>query len=285
MTVDMAEALIGVAEIRAEQSLKSKIICWFSCGITSAVACKIAVDKYGADKCLLIYIEIDSAHEDNERFIKECEQWIGVSIIRRRSAKYTDQYDVIKKTKYVNGVGGARCTKELKKDVRASIEKEFMYEGQVFGFEYDKKEINRAIRFAQQYPHTKPIYPLIDRKLTKEQCAWLLWDNKIELPEMYKLGFHNNNCVGCVKGGMGYWNKIREHFPDKYKEMSILEREVGRSCIKGKFLDELGKNEGRHEPPILPDCGTFCEIEFADLMDKKTERVINGEITIDEAVR
>lgn len=99
---------------------------------------------------------------------------------------------------------------------------------------------------------------------------------------MYKLGFHNNNCIGCVKGGMGYWNKIRESFPNEYDKMAKLEREVGRSCIKGKFLDELKTTEGRHEPPILPDCGTFCEIEFADLIDKQTELVINGDLSIND---
>lgn len=261
---------------------QDKIICWFSCGVTSAVACKIAVDKYGADNCLLIYIEIDSAHKDNERFISDCEKWIGTKVIKRRSNKYNDQFEVIEKIRYVNGVGGAACTKQLKKDVRYAIEKEFKFKHQVFGFEFEKKEINRAVRFKQQYPHTNPIFPLIDRMLTKEQCAWLLLDNKIELPEMYKLGFHNNNCIGCVKGGAGYWNKIREHFPETYNKMSLLERAVGRSCIKGKFLDELSENEGRHDPPILPDCGTFCEIEFPDLMDKQTEEIINGKKNIED---
>jgi len=264
--------------------IDKKIIGWFSCGITSAVACKLAVDKYGKDNVILIYFVIDSAHEDNERFIQQCEEWIGVKIEKRRSPKYVDQFDVIKRTRYVNGAGGARCTKELKKDVRVAVEQEVNYEHQVFGFEFEKKEINRAIRFAQQYPHTNPIFPLIESKLTKEVCAGILINAGIELPTMYKLGFHNNNCVGCVKGGMGYWNLIKKNFPEKYEQMAKLEREVGRSCIKNKFLDELKETDGRHEPPILPDCGTFCEIEMADIEDKNTSKVVNGDITIDSVV-
>jgi len=262
---------------------EKKIIGWFSCGITSAVACKLAVDKYGKDNVILIYFEIDSAHKDNERFIQDCEQWIGLKVERRRSQKYKDQFDVIEKTRYVNGPGGARCTKELKKDVRTSVEKEINFEHQVFGFEFEKKEINRAIRFSQQYPHTNAIFPLIESKLTKEQCAGILLNNNIALPTMYTLGFHNNNCIMCVKGGMGYANKVREHFPDEFNKMAKLERTIGRSCIKNKFLDELNPEDGRHEPPILPDCGTFCEIEFADLMDKNTEKVLNGETSISDA--
>lgn len=32
---------------------------------------------------------------------------------------------------------------------------------------------------------------------------------------MYDLGYANNNCIGCVKGGIGYWNKIRIDFPEE----------------------------------------------------------------------
>jgi hypothetical protein len=106
--------------------------------------------------------------------------------------------------------------------------------------------------------------------------------NDIEIPEMYKLGFHNNNCIGCVKGGKGYWNKIREAFPKSFNRMAKLERGVGRSCIKGRFLDQLKKTEGRNEPPILPDCGMFCEIEFSDLIDEQTEKVLNNSMLITE---
>lgn len=254
----------------------AKKILWFSCGVTSAVACKIAIEKYGKENCLLAYIKIDSAHPDNNRFIKDCENWYGMPIEIFRSEKYKDQYDVIEKTKYVNGVGGARCTLELKKKVRIAIEAKYEYDGQIFGFEFTKKEINRAIRFEEQYPHTKPIYPLIENKLTKAECLGILTKAGIKQPAMYELGYHNNNCIGCVKGGMGYWNKIRVDFPEYFNRMIEMEAHANRSCIKGAFLKDLDPERGRHEPPILPDCGTFCEIEFADIIDKRTEQILNG---------
>ena len=100
-------------------------------------------------------------------------------------------------------------------------------------------------------------------KLTKENCLGILEDIGIELPEMYKLGYPNNNCIGCVKGGMGYWNKIREDFPLEFSLMSELEREVGRSCLKEAdgtrlFLDELSPDRGRQQKILIPDCGFFC---------------------------
>ena len=34
---------------------ESKIIGWFSCGVTSAIACKLAIEQYGNDKVELFY--------------------------------------------------------------------------------------------------------------------------------------------------------------------------------------------------------------------------------------
>ena len=257
-----------------------KILCWFSCGITSAVSCKLAIEKYGKENCEIVYIKIDSAHPDNDRFIKECEKWFNAKIKVVQSNKFKDQFEVIEKIKYINGVQGASCTKKLKKDVRAKVEKEINFKHQVFGFEFEKKEINRAIRFKEQNPHTKPIYPLIERQLNKEQCAYIMQSNGIELPTMYKLGFSNNNCIGCVKGGMGYWNKIKTHFPKEFEKMSQIEQNLERSCINGKFLKDLKPSDGINEPQIMPDCGIFCEVEFADLISQKTELILNNQLNI-----
>jgi len=45
---------------------KIKIIAWWSAGVTSAVAVKIAIEKYGMYRVEPIYFEIDSHHEDKE---------------------------------------------------------------------------------------------------------------------------------------------------------------------------------------------------------------------------
>jgi hypothetical protein len=82
---------------------------------------------------------------------------------------------------------------------------------------------------------------------------------------MYKLGYKNNNCIGCVKGGMGYWNKVRRDFPAVFDHMAQLEREVGNSIFykhgKHLWLDELPPNAGHHEDERLPECGVLCQLE------------------------
>ncbi len=229
-------------------------ILWFSCGATSAVACKLAL----TDNCRIVYFDIKTAHQDNDRFIKDCEKWYGqkIEIIR---GKYLDQFDVIRKTKYVNGAKGARCTTELKRNIRKKFQKDNDWDKQVFGFEFSEKEIERSKRIPKEL---NPEFPLIEERLTKENCLGILLKAGIELPTMYKLGYGNNNCIGCVKGGKGYWNKIRLDFPEVFIEMAEAEREVGRSCLKDKkgliFLDELDPKAGNMSSPLVADCGFFC---------------------------
>lgn len=70
-------------------------IAWFSCGVTSAVACKIALSLY--EDVQLYYIETGSGHPDNHRFIIDCEKWYGQSIHTIRSDKYLNVEDVLTK--------------------------------------------------------------------------------------------------------------------------------------------------------------------------------------------
>tara|TARA_R110000868_G_scaffold374396_1_gene638901 strand:+ start:880 stop:1680 length:801 start_codon:yes stop_codon:yes gene_type:complete len=254
----------------------SKYIGWFSCGVTSAIACKLALDTYGKENVDLYYIKIDSAHPDNDRFIADCEEWFDVKIKTIQSKKYSDQFDVIEQIRYVNGVNGAPCTLQLKKKVRFDLQKALDYPIQVFGFEFETKQVNRAIRFIEQFPETKPIFPLIEGSYTKEICAGLIIEQGIELPTMYKLGYNNNNCIGCVKGGRGYWAKIKIDFPETFQRMAELEREVGATCIKNVYLDELKEGAGRKPKAITPDCGSFCQIKYGDIKHKQLDLIMSN---------
>ena len=259
-----------------------RVKAWFSCGVTSAIACALSIKEFGKDNVDLVYQHINTAHPDNERFINDFENWQGVKIEVIKSDKYKDQFDVIDKTGYVNGPGGARCTLELKKNVRYKYEENNPFSAQIFGFEFAKKEINRAIRFYQQYPYAKSRFPLIEQMITKENATSMLMRAGIDIPIMYKMGYTNNNCIGCVKGGMGYWNKIRKDFPDIFEQMALAERKAGFSCITDVFLDELKPTRGRPLKPIVPDCGSFCEIEFAYIMDDRVDLILKGQISMTE---
>ena len=88
--------------------------------------------------------------------------------------------------------------------------------------------------------------------LTKEDCVNILQKEGLEIPNMYKLGFRNNNCfkTGCVQGGIGYWQKISREYPDKFEEMSKVEHEL--TDMKGKPVTMLRTSKSKKTPERLP---------------------------------
>jgi hypothetical protein len=105
----------------------------------------------------------------------------------------------------------------------------------------------------------KHIFPLIDEHIDKNSAHAICERLGIARPKMYDLGYNNNNCIGCVKGGMGYWNKIRKDFPEVFEQRAKLERDIGHSILKECYLDELEENRGRMTE-VNAECDIFCEI-------------------------
>lgn len=241
----------------------------FSCGAASAVAAKMAVEKYG-DICTVYYCDTFAyEHPDNKRFFAEVEDWIGVKIKILKSQEYKDIYDVFDKTGWLVGAEGARCTTELKKNVRKAYQKP----DDIHIIGYTSDEPKRVRRFRRQNPELFTDFILHEGNITKKDCYRIIQEAGIRLPEMYLLGYKNNNCIGCVKGGMGYWNKIKRDFPEYFDRMAkqerkmkvaINKREVGKRGTPEHqsipvYLDELKPWMGRHhkdEPDI--ECGVMC---------------------------
>lgn len=233
-------------------------ISWFSAGVSSAVATKLAIDE--VDR--VIYTHIEDQHPDTLRFLKDCEQWFGKEIeILQSPYKNVETACLMSGGRgYINGPSGAACTKFLKRRVRKNWEAE--HRGTqlryVWGMDYDEK--SRCDRLCETMPDQEHLFPLVDLKISKEQAHRILTASGIKRPAMYDLGYSNNNCIGCVKGGKGYWNRIRVDFPEVFMQRAAMERRIKAMCIKGVYLDELSPEAGRNEPPIVGDCGILCEV-------------------------
>lgn len=217
------------------------IICWWSGGITSAVACKIAIDIYGKENCKVIMIDTMNEHDDTYRFKKDCEKWYGlpVDIISGIPGDYESVKDTWYKHLSLNTATGAICSYKLKRVVREKWQKLNEFSRQVFGFEFNKSEFNRARGLTSNHPNSKPIFPLLMLGYDKEKCIDVIKETGIEVPEAYRLGFQNNNCLktGCVQGGIGYWFKMKADHYDKFLEMSKVEHEL--TDLKGQPVTML----------------------------------------------
>ena len=245
----------------------SRAVVWFSCGAASAIAAKYAVKKY--DNCEVVYYDTGGEHPSNIQFLKDIEKWIGRGITILKNDKYKDHFEVFEKEKYLNGIKGARCTTELKKKLRIKYQRP----DDIHMFGYTLEEKHRAEKFESFNPELFVDWILISKEITKENCLGMLWQSGIKLPKMYDLGYNHNNCIGCVKGGKGYWNKIRKDFPEHFSKMAKIERKINHSIFRDMetneriWLDELPEDAGNFKTEEPISCDLSCGLAMAELND------------------
>jgi len=283
------------------------VICWFSGGITSALACYLTIQLFGKENCRVIFMDTCNEDDDTYRFMRDCEKWYGMPIERitligkdivtkKRTVVYDSIQDVWRKNLSLNVANGAICSSILKRDLRKYWQKENVYSFQIFGFDID--EPKRAKSFTLNYPEANPFYPLLMLGYSKKMCIDEVVAAGIEIPLAYKLGLHNNNCLKtlCIQGGIGYWQKAEREMPAKFDTMADMEHEL--TDLKGKpvtMLKDQSKNGGLvflkphpdypdmkdismmkgREPKPLTDCNGFCGVN--DLERNSTEDEINYE--------
>jgi hypothetical protein len=249
-------------------SEENRIVCQFSCGAASAVATKLALAKYGETHDVqILNAFIVQEHEDNRRFLADCEKWFGCAVIQLRDQKYgADIIQVFRKKQYIKGRAGAPCTGELKRKLLDG----FKRPSDVIVFGFTVEEEDRWEDWMENNPGRTALAPLVTAALTKDDCKAMVQRAGIRLPAMYDLGYDNANCKGCVKGGEGYWRAIREDFPEEFEAMCCVQDEIGPGSWflryrSGPLKDQRFplrdlptgpsvRNEG------LPSCSFFCEI-------------------------
>jgi 3'-phosphoadenosine 5'-phosphosulfate sulfotransferase (PAPS reductase)/FAD synthetase len=232
-------------------------VSYFSAGASSAVATKLVIDQIDR----IMYTHIGDHHEDSLRFVRDCEAWFGKPVEVWQSP-YKDVDTACRANSFIRSPqSGAVCTRVLKRTVR----KQFEYENEgsmriVWGLDCDETE--RIDNIRRNMPNHEHLFPLADQGISKEHAHQILKASGIKRPAMYDLGYNNNNCRGCVKGGMGYWNHVRVDFPDIFVSRVKLERDLGFPILSNKYgyLDELDPQRGRHTPPVVEDCGIMCEL-------------------------
>ena len=244
--------------------MSGRIVCHFSCGAASAVATKLTLAKYRAThEIVIVNAFVVEEHEDNRRFLADAESWFDHPITVLRDKKYgASTREVFRRERYIKGPHGAPCTRALK----TSLLSPYKQPGSTHVLGFTAEEADRYDDFKSKAgDDLLTESTLIDRGLGKADCLEMVRRAGIELPMMYRLGYNNANCIGCPKGGAGYWNKIRRDFPDNYEEMAQIQDDLGEGSyfLKGAqggkriSLRELPPDKGRHIEP-LPSCGFFC---------------------------
>lgn len=244
-------------------------IAHFSCGAASAVATKIS----DADE--IWYAKTGGEDVDNERFLIDCQEWFGKEITILRSDKYASTWDLWEAKRFLSGPRGAPCTKELK----VKPLQEHALPGDINVIGYTCKEAKRVKQIQAIAPEALFEFPLIERSIDKSACLGALEKAGIKPPRVYELGFHNANCIPCVKAtSPAYWALMRKHFPEEFSRMDRRARELGATLVQ--FSNRLNKETGKWEKergfpsdvpedtptqdPISPACDLLCSAMAAE---------------------
>jgi hypothetical protein len=244
---------------------RPRIASWFSCGTASAVTAKIALTQYReTHEVVVARCIVPEEHPDNDRFAADVAEWLGQEIVNLRATEYASCEDVWTRRRFMASQHGAVCTREMKKAVRWAFERDWRPDFQAFGYTADEQD--RADGFRAQNPDVRLLTPLIDQGLKKEDCHAIITRAGLELPAMYRLGFPNANCIGCVQASSPtYWNRTRRLFSDVFDRRAKLSRELGVRLVRMTtgareriFLDELDPalDNGDMEPAM--ECGLLC---------------------------
>lgn len=273
------------------------IAIWFSNGVASAVAAKKTIEKYG-ELCQIRILNNPVAEEDadNLRFQADCEKWLGYKIEKVVNENYPNAsaVEVWEKRKFMSSPFGAPCTLELKKKARQQWEKANHHDWLVMGFTSEETERHEKFVLTER-DNLLPI--LIEAKLSKQECANIILAAGIDPPNIYKRGYPNANCIGCVKSASPtYWNLVRKEDPDIFEARAKQSREIGARLVKVKgkriFLDELSPEaKGNSLKSMSFECGIFCEekslskkpasessnpIERLEFLRSERDRLINS---------
>lgn len=240
------------------------IAVWFSCGAASACAAKFTVERYGKRfNVRVVNTPMHNEDADNRRFLADVEQWIGQRIESAHSPKFPtgDIVEVFDAKKYMSGPDGAPCTGLIKKAARQHWSDQFYPALHVMGFTVEERNRHDRHHLTEQ----RTLLPvLIDEGLTKADCFALVHAAGIQLPLMYRLGYPNANCIGCVKAqSPTYWNHVRRHHPAVFERRAEQSHRIGCKLVlhKGKriYLHELPADAiGRPMKTMQMECGVFC---------------------------
>ena len=176
---------------------------------------------------------------------------------------------------FIKGRNGASCSGRIKRDVMAP----YLRPDDTHVVGYAAEEEDRFLDWLD-FSKVNAIAPLIELGLMKADCLAIVERAGIALPIPYLQGFDNANCLNCCKGGMRYWLRILQFYPERFWRSAAIQEKIGPNARflafrggprKGErmWLRELAEMadvidiSGDDEPEI--SCSFFCQMAEDDI--------------------
>lgn len=239
-----------------------RMIIWWSTGAASAVVARLALRE--EPEAIIARCETSNEDPDNYRFEADVMRFLNRSVTILKSDKYNSVWDCWQGERYMAGIDGAPCTREMKIAPRLAFQ--LPDDIHVFGYTADAKDNARFETLRANYPELVVRAPLIEQGVTKAATLAMVDGWGVQLPRSYEMGFPNANCLqtGCAKAtSPDYWSLYRLHFPDRFARTAAYAREIGARLTRINneriFIDEIPADWPTTNP-IVPACDFLCQL-------------------------
>lgn len=227
----------------------------FSTGVGSAEVAFRVVERYGAEKVILLTADTRAEDHDNWRFAHEvvaalgCVEWRTVSDGRTPMEVGRDE-------RVVPNDRMAVCSRILKRELlRRYLDELYDPAADVVYLGFDWTEEHRLHRARPLWAPWRMEAPLCSPPyLTKADLLDTMRARGIEPPRLYAQGFSHANCGGaCVRGGQAQWELLLRVNRPRYLEWEA-EEQVTRQML-GKDVAILAdrRGGGARRPLTLAD--------------------------------
>jgi hypothetical protein len=203
-----------------------------SSGVPSGLVAILAVERFGAENVELVFADTQVEHEDNYRFLKDIETYIGKKISGLKEGRTPLQ--VASDEHIVPNQKLANCTKKLKIFPIRKFVNQFRYKFRVvmhIGFDTSAGDKQRVAANREGWASVgiESRYLLIEDDI--RDAKFETEKRGLKIPYTYSLKFKHGNCLGedetggrgCVKFGRGDMIKILQEWPESYKKREAWE--------------------------------------------------------------
>jgi hypothetical protein len=242
--------------------MKNHII-FFSGGKSSFAVAHLIKEKNPNDNILLYFNDTLWEDEDLYRFIYEASDKLKLPMLIHGEGR--TPLEIMEKDNFLYNSRVANCSlilkarvakRYLKKGEKPKIEKwhnkqylknENFRDNPILYFGISFTEIHRKEAIVRNWKPFDVEMPLITEYVDVDK---LLYEYKIEIPRLYKMGFAHNNCKGrCIKGGQGHWIHLLKNDYKSFSEMRDFELKMNEQInnykntknVKYSFLKKKGK--------------------------------------------
>lgn len=240
-----------------------RVVVGFSGGVTSAWCAGWALRAYPREEVVLRFHDTKEEHPDTYRFLRDMSGALGLPITERSDGRSVTQ--VFRDEGYLGNNQNAMCSRILKQEQGDKLRRELQAAGYdvvwIVGMSAkEPRRVERQVALALNGGYSVR-FPMIETGTTKQQAVDWVLSTGVKPSAMYCWAEHAN-CIGCVKGGMAYWQAVAKNAPDVYAQRVALEEEFGHGILRGG-----GEGRAHHLLKDLVHIKLKREVNFVESID------------------